>query len=294
MGQLIVDIINGLAFGSMYALMALAIGITYSTTSVSNFAHGSVVMFGAMSTCHLIIRLRMPLPLAILCAIVISVLVNGLLYFCCIRPLGELKGKPGWIITTLAANILLTNVARLIFGYESQPVPYVKLFGIERIRLFGIQVYVHELVLIAITVILGVGYTILLKKTRFGRSVRAVAYSPSTARLMGIKSTQVMLACFAMSGAVAAIAGSLIAPYTFAIYSMTDSIGLKGFAAAVIGGMGNTLGAFTGGFALGLVEKAASYAVTGALKDAVSFALMIIVLLLLPGGIFSAVKKRHN
>jgi len=280
------QLIFGLANGSIYALMALAIGMVSSTTGIVNFAHASVVMMGAMVSWWMMVIYGFSYVPALIIAIAISIVLNIVMYETCVKKLGNLQHNVGWIITLFGASIILDNVARMVFGTEPQAFPY--LFEGKVVKIMDANIMLHELMMITIAIVIGVVYQTVIKKTRFGRAVRAVAFRPSTAELMGIKSEYIILLCFAMAGAVAAVGGVLIAPITFASYTMTMSIGLKGFAAAVLGGFGNTKGAFIGGFSLGIIESFISIFIPAGIKDSISFVIMIIVIIFLPGGILSA------
>ncbi|WP_040207429.1 branched-chain amino acid ABC transporter permease [Neobacillus jeddahensis] len=280
------EIVTALANGSIYALMALAIGIIYSTTQIINFAHGSVIMIGAMTSYWLLSIFHMNYFTAILLAVLINIILSMVIYKVSVEKLGDLTQNSSWIVTLFGAGIILDNTARILFGTEPKAYPF--LFDGHVISIFGTKIMIHEMMMILVAVIIGVLYQIVIQKTNFGRAVRAVSFRPDTARIMGIRSNRIVLMCFAISGAVAAISGALIAPITFASYTMTYSVGIKAFAAALIGGLGNTKGAFIGGISLGLIEGIASMIVPGGLKDAISFLIMIIVIIVLPGGILSA------
>jgi len=278
--------IFGLANGSIYALMALAIGMVFSTTEIINFCHASVIMLGAMTSYWCMAFFHLPYLIAILIAIFINVGINMAIYKTCVEKLGKLSTNIGWIVTLFGASIIIDNAARMYFGTEPQAYPY--LFGGKLIQVFGANIMLHEIMMIVISLVIGLAYQLLIKKTRFGRAVRAVSFRHDTARLMGIKSDTTVLFCFGLAGVVAAISGALIAPITFASYNMMSSIGLKGFAAALIGGLGNTQGAFIGGISLGLIETLIGSYIPAAYKDAISFFVMIIVIIFLPGGILGA------
>jgi branched-chain amino acid transport system permease protein len=280
------EIVTALANGSIYALMALAIGIIYSTTQIINFAHGSVIMIGAMSSYWLLSFAQMNFITAMLLAVLINIVLSMVIYKVSVEKLGDLTNNSRWIVTLFGAGIIIDNTARILFGTEPKAYPY--LFDGNVIPIFGSKIMVHEIMMILVAVVIGIVYQIVIQKTNFGRAVRAVSFRPDTSRLMGIRSNHIVLICFAISGAVAAISGALIAPITFASYTMTYSIGIKAFAAALIGGLGNTKGAFIGGISLGLIEEIANMVVPGGLKDAISFLIMIIVIIVLPGGILSA------
>ena len=278
--------ISAFAMGSIYALMALAINIVYSVTGIINFAHAIVITVGAMVSFYCLAILHLPYIVALLIGIGVTALINFLIYKTCVEKLGNLTTNLGWIVTTFGASILLENGLRIVFGTEPQVFPY--LFGGKMINFFGAPIMIHEFLILLIAIVAGVSYETLIQKTRFGRAVRAVAFKPEIAQLMGIRSNLVVTICFTIAGAIAAIAGVLIAPITFVNYTMTAFIGLKGFAAALIGGVGNSKGAFIGGLILGLIEALVGMYGPVALKNAFSFAVMIIVIIFLPGGLLGA------
>lgn len=278
--------VSGITMGSIYALMALSIGIVYSTTGIINFAHGAIVMIGAVIAFWLMIMVGIPIWASIPITVALTALIHVVIYRICIKYLGNLNLNLGWILTLLGASIILNNLVRVLFGSEPQPFPY--LFGQMKITIFGFSILFHEIIMIVITLIIGISYQAMLQKTTLGIAIRAVSTRPDTAKLMGIKSDSIVLLCFAIAGGVAAIGGILIAPITFVSYTMTMSIGLKGFAAALIGGLGNTKGAFIGGLSLGIIESLLSQYLPLGLKDAISYAIMIIIILVMPGGILNA------
>ena len=279
-------LIFGLVYGGIYAMMALAIGIVNSTSRIMNFSHAMVMMWGAMCAYYLYTMQGWPLILSLLTAIVVNMLLNIVIYKICVQHLGDLSANTNWIISLFGMAHIIQNLARMLFGTETYSFPY--LFNGAKIYIFGTAVMWHEIAMFVIAIVIGVVYQTMSQKTRFGRSIRAVAYKPDTAKLMGIDSQKVMLICFGMAGAVSAIAGCLVAPIIYASYSMTATVGLKGYAAALIGGVGNTKGALIGGFALGLIECLLGLFVSPAIRDVFSFAIMILVIIFLPGGVMSA------
>ena len=280
-------LIFALAYGSMYALLALAIDIVFSTTYIINFAHASIVMIGAMVAYWCIGVYQLPYLVGLGAGIVVNIILSIVIYKLCVERLGNLQKNIGWIITLFGATLIIDNVARMIFGLQANRFPF--LFDGAKVYLFGANIYVHEIIMILSAVLIGFSYQMMCNKTKVGRALRAVSVKPEAAKLMGINSHAVILFSFALAGTVAAIAGCLIAPYTYASYMMTSSIGLKGFAAALIGGFGNTKGAFVGGIALGLLEQLlAAVGVPPSFLGMFSFVIMILAIVFLPGGIISA------
>ena len=279
-------LVFGLSSGAIYALMALAIGMIYSTTRILNFCHATMIMLGAMVAYWCIGVYHLPYVVGVLIAMAINMVINVIIYYVCVKGLGDFTKNSNWMITLFGMSVLLNNIARMLFGANQNPFPY--LFKGAAFSIAGAKILWHEVGMIVFAVVIGVVYQTICQKTRFGRALRAISYKPQTAKLMGVNSNGIILACFAMSAAVAAIGGVLIAPTTFASYTMTTTIGLKGYAAALIGGLGNTKGAFIGGIILGLVECIITMFVPAGLKDAFSFVLMIVVIIFLPGGVLSA------
>ena len=280
-------LIFGLAYGSMYALLALAIGIIVSTTYIINFSYSSVVMTGAMVAYWCIGVYHLPYLVGLLAGIVVNIVLSIIIYKLCVERLGNLHKNIGWIITLFGASLILDNVARMLFGLQANAFPF--LFGGQRIFILGANIYIHEMLMILIAAVIGISYQMMCSKTKIGRALRAVSIKPQAAKLMGINSNFIIILSFALAGVVSAIAGCLIAPYTYASYMMTSSIGMKGFAAALIGGFGNTKGAFIGGIALGLIEQLLTFLrVPPGLLSTFSFIIMILVIIFLPGGIVNA------
>ena len=279
-------LIFGLTFGGIYVLMALAIGMVNSTTRIMNFSHAVVITWAAMFMYYLYTILRWPFLAAFIVAVVVNVILNIVIYKICVERLGDLSKNTNWIISLFGMAHIMENLCRILFGAEIYPFPY--LFNGAKITIGETSVLWHEILMFAVAIVIGIAYQTMATKTRFGRSLRAVAWKPDTALLMGINSKMVITICFAMAGAVAAIAATLLAPITYVSFNMMANMGLKGYAAALIGGVGNTKGAIIGGFVLGIIECILGIFVEPALRDAFSFAIMILVIIFLPGGVMGA------
>lgn len=279
-------LIFGLTFGGIYTLMSLAINVINSTTRILPFAHAMVITFAALLMRYLLVILGIPFIGSLLLTICATMLLNILSYKVCVEPCGDLTRNNIWVITLFGMSHILENVCRMLFGSEVYPFPY--LFNGAKITIGGTSILWHEVFMFATAIIIGVSYQTIVNRTRFGRALRAVAWKPDTARLMGINSRAIIVSCFAISGAIAAIAATLLAPITYASFNMTASVGLKGYAATLIGGLGNTKGAIIGGFLLGIVESILGLFISAAMRDAVSFIIMIFVIIFLPGGIMNA------
>lgn len=284
-------IIAGLIMGSIYALLALAINIIYSTTGIINFAHGELVMLGGMFGIVLVVNSGLPIIAGMFIACGMVAVIAIALYYSTIRPFGDnLTSSLGWLMATLGAGIIFRNVAMLIWG--TQPRPFPPLGSEELINVLGVRILPHEIWTLVITFLIAIFFTVVLDKTMLGSAIKATASNRNATRLMGISAERMVLACFTMSGAVAAVAGFLISPIVFAGPEMTATIGLKGFGAAIIGGLGSSRGAFAGGIMLGVLEALSMTMVTPGYKDAIAFLIMILAITIKPEGIFGVAYEK--
>ncbi len=276
---------TGMVMGCIYALLALAINIIYSTTGIINFAHAEMVMLGAMFSLVLIVDEGIPFIPGVILACAMVGIVALILYYATIKPFGDrLKNSLGWLMTTLGAGIIFKNVAQLIWGTQPQAFPSIG--GSELISVLGIKILPHDIWILIVTLAIAAFFMLFYDKTILGSAIRATSHSHNTTKLMGISAEKVVLICFVMSGAVAGIAGNMIAPITFAGPEMSTTIGLKGFGAAIIGGIGSSKGAFVGGLMLGVLEAISMIYITPGYRDAIAFLIMILVISIKPGGIF--------
>jgi branched-chain amino acid transport system permease protein len=300
METFIQQIINGLVLGSMYALVALGYTMVYGVLNLINFAHGDVLMIGAMvaATVLKILQVNAPglpgvvqLVIAILIAIPVCVLVNIIIERVAYR---RLRNAPRLapLITAIGVSILLQTFAMMIWGRSPVPVPQV--MPTEPFEIFGALISPTQVMLLLLAASAMVGLVLLVEKTRMGRAMRATAENPRVAGLMGVDANRVIVLTFAIGAALAAVAGVMWgANYASAQFAMGLVPGLKAFCAAVLGGIGNIYGAMAGGILLGLIESlGAGYIgdLTGGFlgshyQDIFAFIVLIIVLTLRPSGI---------
>lgn len=282
---------TGVVMGSIYALLALAINIIHSTTDIINFAHGELVMLGAMLGLTVIVSSGVSLVPGLMLTCALVALIAIFLYFTTIKPFGSNLGNTlGWLMTTLGAGIIFKNVAMLVWGTEPKAFPPIG--GKDLINIAGINILPHDIWILVIILFIAIFFNIVLGKTMLGKAIKATSYSHNITRLMGIKAERIVVLCFAMSGIVAAIGGVLISPITFITPEMTSTIGLKGFGAAVIGGLGDSRGAFAGGLLLGILEALSMTMVTPGYKEAIAFLIMIIAISIKPEGIFGVAYEK--
>lgn len=284
MSELLQYLLSGVTVGAVYALVALGFTIIYNASDVVNFAQGEFVMIGGMVTVFAYAA-GLPLPLAALIAIVVASAVGVALNKLAIEPA---RGAPvvSLIIITIGASIFLRGVAQLVFGKQIHRFPSFS--GDDPIRVMGATILPQSLWVIAGGLaVFGVLY-IFFTKTLTGKAVLATSNNRTAARLVGINTDWVMTLSFALSAGIGALAGVLVTPITMTSYDVGIALALKGFAAAMLGGMGKPAGALVGGLCLGLLEALTAGYLSSAYKDAAAFVVILAVLFIMPQGLFGA------
>ena len=273
--------ISGLTNGAIYALIALGFGIIFNTTTIINFAQGEFVMLGAMCAIS-IYHLAPSLPLAFLGGVIIVSLVGLAFERLALRPVGEASPLT-LIIITVGAGVFLKGVAMLLWGKESYTLPPFS--GEAPLHLGPATILPQNLWVLGLMLALVLALEAFFRLTLMGKAMRACAYNLRAARLVGIAASRMVQLSFALSALLGAGAGILIAPLTLGVYDMGTMLGLKGFAAAIIGGLGSLLGGVLGGLLLGLAESFTSGLISSGYRDAVAFLLLLVVLFLRPRGL---------
>ncbi|KAA5602330.1 branched-chain amino acid ABC transporter permease [Blastochloris sulfoviridis] len=272
---------SGLTVGAVYALVALGFTLIYNASSVVNFAQGEFVMLGGMATVFLA-ALGLPIPLAALAAVAVAVVTGLLVHTLVIEPARGANAVT-LIILTIGVSLVLRGAAPLVFDKQFHKLPGFS--GEEPVSLLGALVQPQAFWVVGGTAVIVLALKVFLAHTLFGKAVLATAADRMAARLSGINTSVIVGFCFAMSAAIGAIAGILVTPITLTSYDVGVILSLKGFAAAVLGGIGNPLGAVAGGLLLGLLESFAAGYLSSTYKDAVAFAILIAVLIVMPGGL---------
>jgi branched-chain amino acid transport system permease protein len=282
MPELLQFAFSGLTVGAVYALVALGFTLIYNASDVVNFAQGEFVMLGGMATVFLHLA-GVPLPLAAALAILITVGVGLALYAFAIDP-ARGSSAVTIIIITIGASIFLRGVAQVIFDKRFHALPHW--FGSEPIRIGGAAILPQSLV-----VLFGAGLIValiflIIDRTLLGRAILATAANRLAARLVGIPVRKIVALSFALSAAIGAVAGILVTPITLTSYDVGTLLALKGFAAAMLGGMGSAVGAVVGGLLLGLAESFGAGLISSKYKDAIAFLIILGVLFVRPQGLF--------
>jgi branched-chain amino acid transport system permease protein len=273
---------SGLTVGAVYALVALGFTLIYNASDVINFAQGEFVMLGGMTTVFLALA-GVPLSAAAGLAIVLTIVVGLALYRFAIAP-ARGAGAVTLIIITIGASIFLRGAAQVVFDKRFHSLP--PWFGSEPIRIGGAAVLPQSLVVLAGAVVIVVLLWAFIERTLVGKAIVATAVNELAARLVGIDTRRVVGLSFAISAAIGAVAGILITPITLTSYDVGTLLALKGFAAAMLGGIGSAVGAVAGGLLLGLLEAFAAGYVSSQYKDAVAFLVILLVLFAMPRGLF--------
>jgi branched-chain amino acid transport system permease protein len=272
---------SGLTVGAVYALVALGFTLIYNACDVINFAQGEFVMLGGMTTVFLGLA-GVPLPLAAVLAIIFTLIVGLALHRFAIEP-ARGSGAVVLIIITIGASIFLRGAAQVVFDKRFHSLP--PFLPGDAIRLGGATILPQSLVVLAGAVVVVVLLWAFIERTLLGKAMVATAANEIAARLVGIDTRRIVGWSFAISAAMGAVAGILITPITLTSYDVGTLLALKGFAAAMLGGMGSGVGAVIGGLILGLLEAFAAGYLSSQYKDAVAFLLILIVLLAMPRGL---------
>ena len=285
MELLIQQLVNGLAVGSIYALIALGYTMVYGTIKLINFAHGDVYMMGAFIGYFAVMVLKMNVFLALLVAMVACAILGVVIERVAYKPLRK-STRVAALITAIGVSYLLENAMSYFFGAESRPFPSD--FGTETFNLFGdISVNGKQILIFGITVLLMALLQFIVRYTKMGKAMRAVAVDEQAAQLMGIDVDGVISFTFALGSALAGIAGVLVGVYYNTISTtMGITVGLKAFVAAVLGGIGSIPGAMVGGYLIGLLETMVSFFGYSPYRDGVVYFLLFIILIVLPAGLF--------
>lgn len=282
--QFVSVLVGGMAIGSVYALMALAINIVFSARRIVNFAHGDMVMMAGLIGVTAMTAWGVPYLAGLVLA---GLLVAGLalaIERLAVRPLSSDESSITWILSIVAVAIILSNASVLIFGTEPQPFP--SLVSDRPITILGARVVPAHLAAIAGALLFMAVFQFAQTHTVVGKAMRAAARDPAMASLLGIPVRRTIAGAFAVSGIMAAAAGYLVGPMTFVSAQLGFALGIKGFAAAALGGLGAFRGAAAGGLILGVSEALSNTYIGSSVKDSVSLLALCLILVIRPTGLF--------
>ena len=282
--QLLQFFITGITVGATYALVGLGFAIIYNASDVVNFAQGEFVMIGAMSAVALTAGGNgLPLPLALLGAVLITAMVGMLLQKFAIAP-ARGASVVATIIITIGASIFLRGVALLLWGKDILALPHFS--GETPLHIGGATMLPQNIWVMGGATVLVLAVHLFFQKTIIGKAILACACNRTAAQLVGINVGIMLLVAYGLSAMLGAMAGILVTPMTYTSYDAGVMLGLKGFAASILGGMGNPMGAVAGGLLLGLLESFGAGLISSGYKDAIAFVILLLVLFFRPRGLF--------
>lgn len=283
------QILNGLTNGSLYALMAVGVTMVYKSLGMLNFAHGDIMMVGTFICLSLIAASGLPVIACLLVAVICAAIMGLLMERLILRKV-QFSSFTNLLIATVGLSYILRNGAMVVFGTNPQKFP--SLFPTKPIDIGSFKVSPQSICTIAVALLLIIAMHLFYTKVKVGKCMELSCSNTEAAAMMGINVTLMRFLTFGISAGLACVAGVLIAPYTYARPDMSSTIGLKAFAAAILGGIGNLWGSLIGGVILGVVEALGATYISSAYRDAFSFIILFIVLYFKPTGLLN--KKVEN
>ncbi len=283
------QVINGLTLGSVYALVALGYTMVYGIIRLLNFAHGDIFMVGAFISYYLILQFDMGIFLAFIITMALTAILGVVTDQVAYKPLRDAP-RISALITAIGVSYLLRNGMIVIAGPETrsylQAFDEVPAFLNQTFQFGNISISMMQLLLFVTTIVLMVLLQFIIKKTKMGKAMRAVSTDAEAAQLMGINTNSVIAFTFALGSALAGAGGLLVGMYYNSISPMLGAgYGNKAFVAAVVGGIGVVPGAVLGGYLIGMIEVMITAYGNSMIRDAVVYAILIIILLVRPGGL---------
>ncbi len=281
--QIVQFLFTGITIGSIYAMVGLGFNIIYNSTGIINFAQGEFVMLGGMVMVWLTTMVNLPMPLAFILTVAIVTVIGALFERLAIYPLK----KPSvliLIIITLAGSIIFKGSAMLIWGKETHTLPHIS--GEEPIEFMGATILPQTLWIIAVLAVIVTLLAVFFNFTMVGKAMRACSVNPTAASLVGINVRRIVLLSFALSAGIGAVAGIVFTPMVLMEYDRGAMLALKGFCAAVLGGLGNGVGAVVAGLLIGILESFGAGFISSGYKDGIALLILLIVLIIKPSGLF--------
>lgn len=283
------QLINGLALGSVYALLALGYTMVYGIIKLINFAHGEIYMIGAFAGYYAAAILGLPLIPTLIVAMLIAALAGVIIEKVAYKPLRN-SPRITLLITAIGVSLLLQNGMRLLVG--PNPKAFPELISVGTLNIFGIAINSKTLLMLVVSGIMVLVLQFLVYKTKVGKAMRAASYDIEAASLMGIDANKTISFTFAIGSALAGMAGVLVAISYPSIYPYMGTMpGLKAFVAAVLGGIGSIPGALLGGIFMGLIETMTKAYISTSFSDAIAFGVLIVILLIKPSGLLGKMTK---
>lgn len=278
-------LVAGITYGSIYAIVAIGFNIIYNTTGIINFAQGEFVMLGGMLSITFLQFL--PLPVAIALAVLATMAIGAGIEMLFIRWLKQ-PGILRMIIITIGISILIRETALHFWGANVRSLPYFVGNEISTIAIFGARVSPQVLWVIGTCGLMVLFLNVFFQTTSIGREMRACAANRVAAVLCGIDTRNMVTLSFILSAGIGALAGAVMSPITYTQYDIGTGLAIKGFTVAIIGGLGNSLGAVGGGLLLGILEAFSVSVVPLAFQDAIAITILLVILFVRPHGLFGS------
>lgn len=284
------QLVNGISIGSTYALVAIGYSLVFGVLQLINFSNGSLYMLGAYLTLTLYFAMKGNYIVAVLISLAATGAAGFMVDFVGLRKLRANNApRMSGLISTLGIGTVIDNVIQIWFGTETKSFP--NLFDYGKFTIGNTIISWTQIIILASSFFLMIVFWLIVYKTKVGKSMRAVAQNVNAAKLMGVDVKLVISATFIVSAILACVSGTLVGSYYQTIdTTMGFSVGMKTFAAAVLGGVGSLPGAMAGGLIVGIVETIGASYVSSGYRDAIAFLILILVLLIKPSGLFGKQK----
>jgi len=275
----------GIQRGSIYALAAMGFNIIYNSTGVINFAQGEFVVYGGLMMVSLTMTMNLPVPVAFFFTVLFVMLIGILMERLTINTVKS-PTVLRLVIITIGVSIFLEGIAMVSWGKNSHVLRHFS--SSETFEVFGAMILPQTLWIIGILVFIALGFILFFNYTMTGKCMRACSINRDAARLVGINDRKMVMISFALSAGIGAIAGIIITPIIQMDYGRGTMLAIKGFGAAVVGGLGNSVGAIFAGILIGIIEAFGAGYISSHYMDAIALFFMLIVLFVKPSGIFGS------
>ena len=291
MGLFVSALVTGVGLGSMYGLLALGFYVTYAVSNTVNFAQGATMMLGAVAGFTLSVSLGWSWPLAVVVPLVACAAWGLVVERVGVRPFAS-RGSDLWLMATVALGLILENVVLFTFGKDPRGMPSSVLMA-DALTVGGLHVSTLQLTIPAVGLLIAVALHVFTRHSMVGKSMLATVQNPDAARLVGVDVRGVVVGAYVVSGVFAGIAGLLIAPLFTVSASMGTLFGIKAFAVAILGGIGNPWGVMLAGLIYGCAEALITAGLGSTYTQVLTFGLVIVALAFRPDGLFgrAGVKK---
>jgi branched-chain amino acid transport system permease protein len=291
LGDLVQFVFAGLTMGAIYGLVAVGLNIIFNATGAVNFAQGEFAMLGGMLGAALLGTTGLPLPVVIALTVAAVTAIGVVLERLAINPVPAGADVLNLIIITIGASIFLKGAVMVTLGKNAAGLPAFT--GERPLHFLGATILPQALWILGVALGIMALLHLFFTRTLVGKAMQAVAIDREAARLCGVKVGRMVMLSFALAGAVGAVAGIIITPITLTIYDAGTMLGLKGFAAAVAGGLGNPFGGIAGGLLLGLLEALGGGLIASEFKDVLAFLLLLLLLFFRPRGLLGRAESER-